>query len=143
MVKGCITCGRNSDGNCELTSTCDNLDLWVPRDGSDGDVKNCSTCRHQLLAGNASPCLECDGNDSCWTPKENVVDKPNHYAAQYPFEVKEVIKDTLNTYGFDLTPYQCYCLGCEIKYRLRAGFKDDIEQEIGKALKYKEFRDEC
>jgi len=39
-----------------------------------------------------------------------------------------------------LTPFQYYCLGNEIKYRMRAGLKDDVMQDIGKAMQYMEFR---
>lgn len=71
----------------------------------------------------------------------DLINSPSHYKGQYPFEVIDIIKLVLNEYGEKLTPFECYCLGNQIKYRLRAGFKDDIERDIGKALKYKEFAD--
>ena len=81
---------------------------------------SCHTCRYVDKAGNRY-CGSCV-NFTNWEPKENsVVDKPNHYANQYPFEVKEAIETLLNKFGTDLTPYQSYCLGNEIKYRLRTG----------------------
>lgn len=73
---------------------------------------------------------------------EIVVKKPSHYVEHYPVEVKQIIQTVLNTHGQELSPYQCYCFGAELKYRLRAGFKDDIIQEIKKAMEYKEFREE-
>jgi hypothetical protein len=39
-----------------------------------------------------------------------------------------------------LTPFEAYCFGNELKYRLRAGFKGDTLEDIEKALKYKNFR---
>lgn len=47
----------------------------------------------------------------------------------------------INAYGPDA--YKAYCLGNELKYRLRAGFKGEIGEEIGKAMKYIEFRKEA
>jgi hypothetical protein len=36
--------------------------------------------------------------------------------------------------------FEAYCFGNELKYRLRAGFKGDAQEDIDKALKYEEFR---
>ena len=66
------------------------------------------------------------------------VKKPSHYTA-FPIEVKDIIRLVLNETK-DLTPYQVYCFGNELKYRLRAGLKDDIKQDIGKAMEYMNFR---
>jgi hypothetical protein len=41
----------------------------------------------------------------------------------------------------DLTPFQAHCFGTEIKYRFRAGLKGDPVEDIGKAMKYLEFRE--
>lgn len=57
---------------------------------------------------------------------------PKHYKEAYPFEVIEMIEKML-------TPEQFvgYCLGNEIKYRMRAGFKhSDVVEEIKKAEWY-------
>jgi hypothetical protein len=70
------------------------------------------------------------------------VNHPGHYALHYPLEVKDMIEIILiNAYGPDA--YKAYCLGNELKYRLRAGFKGEIGEEIGKAMKYLEFREEA
>ncbi len=70
------------------------------------------------------------------------VNHPDHYALHYPLEVKDMIEIILiNAYGPDA--YKAYCLGNELKYRLRAGFKGDVSEEIGKAMKYMEFREEA
>lgn len=71
--------------------------------------------------------------------KKNPINHPGHYL-EYPVEVIDMIKIILEkAYGPD--GYKAYCLGNEIKYRMRAGFKSKIEEDIGKAMKYKEFRD--
>ena len=69
--------------------------------------------------------------------EDDQVNHPAHYNV-FPFETKDIIDSILTTYRDDLSPYQAYCLGNELKYRLRAGFKnpDKIEQDIKKALFY-------
>lgn len=64
------------------------------------------------------------------------VNHPSHYTA-YPAEVIYMVKAVLGVEGF-----KAYCLGNEIKYRMRAGLKgDNAAEDIAKAMKYKEFRD--
>lgn len=64
------------------------------------------------------------------------VKHPAHYTA-YPVEVIEIIKLVLGPDGF-----RAYCLGNEIKYRMRAGLKgDNAAQDIAKAMTYKQFRE--
>ncbi|NQZ47888.1 MAG: DUF3310 domain-containing protein [Erythrobacter sp.] len=77
-------------------------------------------------------------------PGKDMVSSPAHYADHYPFEVCEAIDLLLDHYGSSLKPYEVYCLGNELKYRLRAGFKepDKIEQDIKKALWYNKSRRE-
>ena len=67
--------------------------------------------------------------------EKEAVDHPEHYN-QYPIEVIEIIKRVLGPEGFEY-----YCLGSELKYRLRAGFKKDQAEDIAKAMKYKQFRE--
>lgn len=58
---------------------------------------------------------------------------PAHYKSTYPFEVIELIKQML-------TPEQFvgFCLGNELKYRMRAGVKhqDTLVEDIKKAEWY-------
>ena len=63
------------------------------------------------------------------------VNHPSHYK-KYPFEVKDAIEVLLGM--GDIPPYDAYCLGNELKYRLRAGFKgtDLAQQDIDKAMFY-------
>lgn len=63
------------------------------------------------------------------------VNHPSHYTA-YPVEVIDMIRLVLGDGGF-----KAYCLGNEIKYRMRAGLKGDASEDLAKAMKYKEFRD--
>lgn len=65
----------------------------------------------------------------------DMVNHPAHYVA-YPVEVIDMIRAVLGPEGFE-----AYCLGNEIKYRMRAGLKGDPGQDLAKAMKYKEFRD--
>lgn len=74
----------------------------------------------------------------------DVVNKPKHYQVIGNTEAKSLIAVMLEQYVKDkpdATPYQIYCAGNAFKYRLRAGAKDNVEQEIGKANKYKEMHD--
>jgi hypothetical protein len=72
----------------------------------------------------------------------DAIDRPSHYA-HFPFEAIELIKTVLNSdLCARLTPYECYCVGSALKYRLRAGLKGDPAQDIGKALKFMELFDE-
>ena len=67
---------------------------------------------------------------------QDMVNHPPHYN-MYPFEVLEAIQSLLGTEG-----YKAYLLGNELKYRLRAGFKDKdkVQEDIDKALFYNKER---
>ena len=58
---------------------------------------------------------------------------PTHYKLFEEFEVIEIIAGAMTKEQF-----KGFCLGNIIKYRLRAGNKDALEQDIGKADYYKE-----
>ncbi len=64
------------------------------------------------------------------------VKHPAHYTA-YPVEVIDMIRAILGDDGF-----RSYCLGNEIKYRMRAGLKGDQQEDFEKAMQYKKFREE-
>ena len=70
---------------------------------------------------------------------KNNVEHPTHYTS-YPLEVIDMIKILLTAME-GLSPFEYYCLGNEIKYRFRAGLKDDAIEDINKALMYKKFRE--
>ena len=61
----------------------------------------------------------------------DVVNNPNHYKLFPDLEVIEAIEKLLTPEEF-----KGYKKGNSLKYRLRAGKKDSIEQDISKALKY-------
>lgn len=67
------------------------------------------------------------------TKKPDAVNHPKHYAVFEHLEAIEVIASSMTTEQF-----YGYCLGNILKYRLRAGGKDDVMQELGKADKYQE-----
>jgi hypothetical protein len=72
--------------------------------------------------------------------KESVdmVNHPPHYL-DLGMEVKDIIKEVV-TYTFGSRAYKAYCLGNELKYRLRAGHKGDAVQDLEKAAFYREER---
>lgn len=67
------------------------------------------------------------------TRTSDAVDKPKHYQFFPDLEAIEVIARSMTQEQF-----YGYTLGNALKYRLRAGAKDDLQQDIAKAKKYKE-----
>lgn len=74
--------------------------------------------------------------------KRELVNKPKHYELFEDVEAIEVIARSLTKEEF-----RGYCFGNLLKYRLRCGKKDSVEQELAKADKYKElyekYKDYC
>lgn len=72
----------------------------------------------------------------------DVVNSPKHYQFFPDLEAIEVIARSMTREQF-----YGYCLGNRLKYRLRAGNKDKLEQDIAKSDKYLELyeqhRDKC
>ena len=68
-------------------------------------------------------------------PSYDPVESPAHYQ-QFGMEVIDIIRHVLGPEGF-----RAYCIGNELKYRLRAGDKGDAAQDLAKAMKYREFRE--
>ena len=73
---------------------------------------------------------------------DRMVHKPKHYSLFEDVEAIEVIARSLTQEEF-----RGYCFGNLLKYRLRCGKKDNVEQELAKADKYKElyekYKDLC
>lgn len=70
---------------------------------------------------------------------KEMVNHPSHYN-RTPIEAKEIIKLVLNSHLCNgMTHYQAFCIGNDLKYRLRAGEKGDIVEDISKGKKYIEF----
>ena len=63
----------------------------------------------------------------------DAVDKPQHYQVFPDKEAIEIIASSMTTEQF-----YGYCLGNFLKYRLRIGAKDEVQQELGKSNRYKE-----
>ena len=63
----------------------------------------------------------------------DVVNSPKHYQFFTDLEAIEVIARSMTREQF-----YGYCLGNRLKYRLRAGNKDKLEQDIAKSDKYLE-----
>lgn len=63
--------------------------------------------------------------------KPDAVNSPKHYSVFEKLEAIEVIASSMTADQF-----YGYCLGNILKYRLRAGGKDDVMQELGKADRY-------
>ena len=69
----------------------------------------------------------------CHIAKGDVVHSPKHYQVFPDKEAIEIIARAMTTEQF-----YGYCLGNFLKYRLRIGAKDEVQQELGKSNKYKE-----
>jgi len=81
------------------------------------------------------PNEECTGIFSIKVTRgEDVVNEPNHYKLFGTVEVIDMIKTLLTEEEF-----KGYLKGNCLKYRLRAGKKDNVEQDIAKALRYEKW----
>ena len=67
---------------------------------------------------------------------EQAVDSPKHYQFFKGIEAIEIIARSMT-----LEQFHGYCLGNKLKYKLRAGLKDSVEQDLAKANKYDELFD--
>lgn len=65
--------------------------------------------------------------------KSKQVHSPKHYNVLEDIEAIQIIAGSMSQEMF-----KGYCLGNILKYRLRCGAKDDVNQELAKADKYKE-----
>ena len=119
--------------------------MGTPQEVEDGSA--CITCKHYGLDWCEEPCSQClHGSPSSgilkWEPKSDSskdndpVNHPAHYN-NYPKEVKDIIRFILGDEG-----YRFYCMGNELKYRLRAGLKDPskLTEDMLKAEFYRKER---
>ena len=83
---------------------------------------------------------------STTAPTADMVNSPSHYANNYPIEAIDIIKASLQAmFGDDWEiAFKGHCVATELKYRLRAGFKDAdrVKQDIDKAMWYNQARRE-
>lgn len=63
------------------------------------------------------------------------VNKPNHYMIAPGIEAIDVIEAVVSY--FQLNAHEGYLLGSFLKYRLRAGDKDDLRKDIDKSNVYR------
>lgn len=70
---------------------------------------------------------------SSFKMKSEQVHSPKHYNVLENIEAIQIIAGSMSQEMF-----KGYCLGNILKYRLRCGAKDDVNQELAKADKYKE-----
>lgn len=86
-----------------------------------------------------SACMACANPNSGWIHScgplkpVDVVKSPSHYQFFPGVEAIEIIAASLTEEGF-----HGYCMGNRLKYRLRAGNKDKLEQDISKSDFYVE-----
>ena len=82
------------------------------------------------------PAPESDSKQAFWkvlpAATNDVVSKPRHYQITEDWEALDVIKEALTEEEF-----RGYCKGNFLKYRLRLGDKDSVEQDLDKSNKYR------
>lgn len=81
----------------------------------------CPSCHQDTRACECAPM-------SNTLDKQDVVKNPSHYQFFPELEAIEIIAMSMTLEGF-----RGYCLGNRLKYRLRAGKKDDPKQELDKS----------
>jgi hypothetical protein len=64
------------------------------------------------------------------------VNQPSHYQIAPGIEAKDIIKAVLDAHPA-MDTWDAYCLGTFLKYRLRAGDKDDLQKDINKSNIYR------
>lgn len=64
---------------------------------------------------------------------KDLVKSPSHYQCFPQVEAIEIIAKAMSQEAF-----HGYCLGNFLKYRLRVGAKDSVDQELAKSNQYKE-----
>lgn len=114
--------------------------LEIERDKKSTPKVSRQSCAEYYETHNVDGTLKASIRKSNNSEKPNssdAVNKPSHYQFFEGVEVIEIIASSMTREQF-----KGYCLGNRIKYRLRAGNKDKLEQEIAKSDKYVELYDE-
>lgn len=65
--------------------------------------------------------------------EDDLIKKPKHYLMLDNVESIEIIASALTT-----AQWKGFCLGNILKYRIRAGKKDDMQQDIAKSIEYED-----
>ena len=84
-----------------------------------------------LVVGDGCYCKSCAASELDLQEQADLVQKPSHYQIFPSLEAIEVIASSCTKEQF-----YGYCMGNMLKYRLRAGGKDDVDQELAKSDKY-------
>lgn len=79
-------------------------------------------------AWDANQFLVCKEAEEPTAPEHDMVKKPKHYAFFDEVESIQVIASSMTKEEF-----RGFCFGNRLKYRMRAGKKDNIEQELNKS----------
>ncbi len=68
----------------------------------------------------------------------DMVNQPKHYEVFQGIEAKDVMEVVAESHLCqNLSAWEIHCFMTMLKYRLRAGCKDDLQQDIDKAERYK------
>jgi len=121
----CDSCGAILQ---DRLSTGNGLEFYCPNEECTGilanreipDFMHVEATREALIEAGYRPPVD----------DEDVVNEPSHYKIG-DVDVIDIIRATLNEEAFD-----GYLMGNILKYRLRAGKKDNVEQDIAKAMRY-------
>lgn len=101
-------------------------------DGYNGQTWSVDCFRHAGPSDYA-PAVPCIPEEPPTPKAPDAVNSPKHYQFFQDLEAIEVIARSMTQEQF-----YGYCLGNRLKYRLRAGNKDKLEQDIAKSDKYSE-----
>lgn len=136
----CRNCGhRKDDENC-FPASC-NGEHWIPM----LIKKSCRNCHFFTENKQTKEFCKCCKDFNNWkleVIKSDNVNHPSHYN-YFPVEVILMIELILDKIEMSSISYfQAFCLGNEIKYRMRAGLKDPdkIVEDIEKSEFYRKLR---
>ena len=101
-----------------------------------GEIKNEQECRSSYCECEEGRCsggkVDMRAEEAEKVKTKDMVNSPSHYALFDDIEAIQVIASSMTKEMF-----KGYCFGNLLKYKLRAGGKDDIQQELKKAERYK------
>jgi len=121
----CDSCGASLRDNIQG-------DLYCPNEECTGVFSIKEYVREDKVVSNIDP--EQPELDEPYNKREDAVNEPNHYKLFGMVEVIDMIKTLLTEEEF-----RGYLKGNCLKYRLRAGKKDNVGQDIAKAMRYEQW----
>lgn len=93
----------------------------------------CNTCFFGPPDSFKKECTNCINGEQ-YEQKDDPVKSPSHYMTWPDMESIDIMRKVLTREEFI-----GFCKGNFLKYRLRAGKKDNLEQDINKSEKYREW----